>query len=517
MTDRLRCMIYARRSSDRQNEESTAQQINACREFAEKQNYIVVREFADEAITGKTDRRPEFQKLVRAVEAGKCDIVVAYKSNRISRNMLQALTYENRFEAAGVKIVYVKEEFGDNAAGRFALRTMMNLNQFYSENMSEDIKRSLYTYAQECKVLNGVLPFGLNKGADGKYALDPATAPVVKEIFELYVSGVKTSRICDILNGKGYRTRPGNKFKVSYLEKILKNERYSGMYIYGDIRIEGGIPAIVDKETYEKAQEKMKEAHRAPAASWCQTEYLLTGKLFCGLCGSPMIGESGTSHTGKPYNYYVCAAKKKTRLSCDKKRVKKDNIEDLIIEFTAQHALTDDIIEAVAVKAVELQAKNKSFSAVNQYRHRLNEVNNKIDNLVKAIADGAYSKALNAQLADLEQEQEELQAKIATTSYEEPVFTKDQFITWMTGFKSKDQESPEVRKQIIDIFINAVYLYDDKFTIAYNTGRRNDTLSFEALQEIEGSSLSSFGPPNSDSANLLIVIEDLYIMKKSLT
>lgn len=143
MQKELRCMIYARRSSDRQNEESTAQQIAVCREFALKQGYIIVREFADEAISGKTDKRPEFQKLVRAVEAGKCDVVVAYKSNRISRNMLQALTYENRFEAAGVRLVYAKEEFGDNAAGRFALRTMMNLNQFYSENMSEDIKRSL--------------------------------------------------------------------------------------------------------------------------------------------------------------------------------------------------------------------------------------------------------------------------------------------------------------------------------------------------------------------------------------
>lgn len=518
MQKELRCMIYARRSSDRQNEESTAQQIAVCREFALKQGYVIVREFADEAISGKTDKRPEFQKLVRAVEAGKCDVVVAYKSNRISRNMLQALTYENRFEAAGVKLVYAKEEFGDNAAGRFALRTMMNLNQFYSENMSEDIKRSLYTYAQECKVLNGVLPYGLSKGADGRYAIDAETGPVVKEIFELYTSGVKSSRICDIINGKGYRTRPGNKFKISYIEKIIKNERYAGVYIYGDIRIEGGIPAIVDRETFEKAQKVLGEAHRAPAASWGQTDYLLTGKLFCGCCGSPMIGESGTSHSGKTYNYYVCSKKKKAR-SCDKKRVKKEYVEDLVIDFTAENALTEDVIEAVAEKAVELQANSKKFSALNQYRRRLNDVNCKIDNIVKAISDGAYSKALGAQLEELEKEQEELQAKIATTSYEEPVFSKSQFIAWMNTFKAADHESPEVRKQIIDIFINSVYLYDDKFTIAYNTGRCNDTLSFDSLQKIEageGSSLSTYGPPNSDNTNLFVLV-DMFVMKKSLT
>ena len=84
--------------------------------------FTVVRVFADEVKTGKTDKRLEFQKLVRSVEAGKCHVVLAYKSNRIARNMLQALTYENKFEQAGVRIIYAKEEFGDNAAGRFALR-----------------------------------------------------------------------------------------------------------------------------------------------------------------------------------------------------------------------------------------------------------------------------------------------------------------------------------------------------------------------------------------------------------
>lgn len=128
-------MIYARRSSDRQNEESTAQQIAVCREMAERMGFTVVRVFADEVKTGKTDKRLEFQKLVRSVEAGKCHVVLAYKSNRIARNMLQTLNYENKFEQAGVRIIYAKEEFGDNAAGRFALRNMMNLNQFYSENI----------------------------------------------------------------------------------------------------------------------------------------------------------------------------------------------------------------------------------------------------------------------------------------------------------------------------------------------------------------------------------------------
>jgi DNA invertase Pin-like site-specific DNA recombinase len=224
-------IIYARRSSERQNEESCPQQIGVCRELAERMGFTVVRVFADEAISGKTDRRPEFQKMIRFIESGKCDVVIAYKSNRIARNMLQALTYENRFEKAGVRIIYAKEEFGDNAAGRFALRNMMNLNQFYSENMSEDIKRCLYSYAQDCKVLTGGMPFGYRKGKDGRYAIDPDRAKIVKEIFYLYTAGVKTSAISSILNGRGIRTMQGNRFSIGAVERILKNEKYIGMTV----------------------------------------------------------------------------------------------------------------------------------------------------------------------------------------------------------------------------------------------------------------------------------------------
>ena len=126
--------IYARRSSDRQNEESTAQQIAVCKEMAERMGFTIVRTFADEGITGKTDRRPEFQKMVRAIEAGKCQVVIAYKSNRIARNMLQALTYESRFEQAGVRIIYAKEEFGtkelENISGKIECK---NLSFGYDE------------------------------------------------------------------------------------------------------------------------------------------------------------------------------------------------------------------------------------------------------------------------------------------------------------------------------------------------------------------------------------------------
>lgn len=126
-------VIYARYSSDRQNDASIEQQVEICREYADRNNMTIVAVYADRAMSGRSDRRPEFQKMMRAADGEHFNVVIAYKSNRISRNMLHALTYEQRLADAGIELIYAKEEFGNNAAGRFALRTMMNLNQFYSE------------------------------------------------------------------------------------------------------------------------------------------------------------------------------------------------------------------------------------------------------------------------------------------------------------------------------------------------------------------------------------------------
>jgi DNA invertase Pin-like site-specific DNA recombinase len=166
-----RGVIYARYSSHNQKEESIEQQVEECMAFAQANKIEIVHIYSDKAVSGKSDKRTQFQRMMRDAEKKEFRVVVSYKSNRIARNMLQALTYESKLDLLGIKTLYAKEEFGNTAAGRFALRTMMNVNQFYSENMAEDIKRGMTDNAMNCKV-NGVLPLGYVKGEDGKYAID---------------------------------------------------------------------------------------------------------------------------------------------------------------------------------------------------------------------------------------------------------------------------------------------------------------------------------------------------------
>ena len=129
-------VIYARFSSHNQKEESIEQQVAECNLYAASNGYTVIDIYPDAAISGKTENRTQFQRMKNDAKKGKFAVIIAYKSNRIARNMINALNFENEMEKLGVRVCYAKEEFGNNAAGRFALRTMMNVNQFYIENMA---------------------------------------------------------------------------------------------------------------------------------------------------------------------------------------------------------------------------------------------------------------------------------------------------------------------------------------------------------------------------------------------
>ena len=285
-----RGVIYARYSSHNQREESIEQQVEECEAYCKANGIEILRVYADKALSGKTDRRPQYQRMMRDAEKREWDVVVAYKSNRIARNMLNALACEAKLNSLGVSMVYAKEEFGDTAAGRFALRTMLNVNQFYSENMAEDIKRGLRANAEALKV-NGHVPYGYRKNADGHFEVDPVRAEVVREIFRRVAQGERYSDVAADLNYRGYRTSQGNNWNKGSFFRMLQNRVYVGEYHHSGVVVQNAVPALVNEDTFLAVQERV--GTRKPYGRG--REYLLTGKLFCGHCGAPMVGVSGTS------------------------------------------------------------------------------------------------------------------------------------------------------------------------------------------------------------------------------
>ena len=302
-------VIYARYSSHNQKEESIEQQVEECMAFAALNHIKIIQVYSDKALSGKTDKRPQFQKMMRDAEKRQFTVVVAYKSNRIARNMLNALSYEDKLIRFGIETLYAKEEFGNTAAGRFALRTMMNVNQFYSENMAEDIRRGMRDNAENCKV-NGVLPLGYVKGPDGRYAIEPSEAAIVREIYKRVLGGESFIDIANDLNGRGIKTKAGNRWNKGSFHRMLVNERYIGVYEFSGYRVEDGIPAIIGKELFYTVQEKLRTKKNPQGRHRENGDYLLTGKLYCGHCGGFMVGMSGTSKTSAKHYYYDCQTKR---------------------------------------------------------------------------------------------------------------------------------------------------------------------------------------------------------------
>ena len=474
-------VIYARYSSHNQKEESIEQQIAECTEFAEKNGIRIIGIYADKAVSGRSDRRPNFQRMMRDAEKRHFQIVVAYKSNRIARNMLNALQYEAKLDSFGIKTLYAKEEFGNTAAGRFALRTMMNVNQFYSENMGEDIKRGMVDNATECKV-NGMLPLGYVKGEDGKYAIAADEAAVVREIYDSVLKDIPLAEIARSLNQRGIRTKLGRDWNKNSFHILLKNDNYIGVYRHSGVVVEDGIPPILDKEVFEAVQEKLTNKKKTAGRRSANGEYLLTGKLFCGYCGSYMIGVSGTGENGTVHNYYQCQ-KRHAEGRCEKKNVRRDFIEKLIARLTQDYILQDDTIEWIADSTMSFQAMARRESGVAQLERDLADNRKVAKNIMAAIEQGIITETTKARLLEVEGTIHDLERSLSIAKAASQPIERERVVFSLEQMREGNVGSKDHQKKLIDTFVKSVTLWDDRIQIDYyhTPGKHKFSYSLEEL------------------------------------
>lgn len=456
-------VIYARYSSHSQKEESIEQQVDECMAFAVQNGFKVIEVYADKAVSGKTDRRTNFQRMMRDAERRGFAVVIAYKSNRISRNMLQALTYEAKLEQFGIRTLYAKEEFGNSAAGRFALRTMMNVNQFYSENMAEDIRRGLADNAANCKV-NGALALGYKRGEDGKYAIDEPAAAVVREIFDRVIIGHSYVSIANDLNTRGIKTKSGGQWNKNSFHRMLENDVYIGVYRHSGVVVKDGVPPILEKGVFYAVQDILEKKRARGRAE--NTDYLLTGKLYCGHCKSYMVGVSGTSKTGTKHYYYMCNNRRKNE-GCKKEYVRRDYIELKVAELTLEVLLRDDVIEWIADSTIAFKKQARKESDLANMEQQLAEWKKIANNIMTAIEQGIITPTTKERLLEAEGEIEALKTAITLFKAAEEPLEKDEIIWGLTKLRGGCPNDKAVQRRLFDTFVKAVYLWDDHIQIDY--------------------------------------------------
>lgn len=486
----MRAAIYARFSSHNQTEQSIEGQMRDCLSYANTNGIRVVGEYIDRALSAKTDNRPQFQKMIKDSEKGLFDVILVWKLDRFCRNRYDSATYKARLRRNGVKVISVMESISDEPEGILVESLLEGMAEYYSAELAQKIRRGMRESALKCKV-TGSLPLGYKSDADKNIVLDEEKAPLVAKIFELYADGWCAKDIIEHLNARGLKTQKGQPFNKNSLPRILSNPRYKGIYIYQDRVVPDAIPRIVSDELWEKVQKMLNKNKKAGAKKKARVDYLLTTKLFCGHCKSMMIGESGTGKYGDVYHYYKCAAKKNHTLPCDKKNIKKDYIENYVVEKIYYEILgNDELIERIADKAMEIQASERSDGILDALKAELFEAQKSLDNLMSAIESGVVTKTTKKRLEELEATVEDLEFEIQKEKAEKPKLERDVIIFLLDQLRDGDLSDVEYRKRLINTFVHKIFLYDDdRLLIIYNyTNRDTKVCEEELLAFVEGKS-----------------------------
>ena len=488
----MKAVIYARYSSDSQREESIEGQLRECTEYAERNGITVLRSYIDRALSARTADRPEFQNMIKDSEQKLFDVVLIWKLDRFSRDRYDSAHYKRILKKNGVKVVSVKENISDGPEGIILESMLEGYAEYYSAELSEKIQRGQKENALKGRNNGGGIPLGYLLGNEQKLVLDPVTAPLVREIFQRYADGEIVRTIVEDFNRRGLKTKSGKPFSPNSFNRILKNRKYIGEYRYQDVIIPGGVPAILSDDVFYQVQARLEKNKRAPATAKADIDYLLTTKLFCGLCERMMVSESGTSHTGDKHYYYKCAGAKRKK-GCKKKSVKKDFIERAAVILTVNRVLRDEEISRIADSILALQ--NSEDTTIPALKKQLADTERGIENMLNAIQQGVLTSSTKERLEALEKQRDDLKIAILQAELQKPKYTKEQIVSWIGQFKYGDVNSREYRKRIIDTFVNSLYLFDDRLVITYNFKGGTETITLKDVEAVYGSDLKAMSPP----------------------
>ena len=457
--------------------------MRECKEFADKNGITIIGDYIDRAYSAKTDARPQFQKMIKDSAKRLFDIVIVWKLDRFARNRYDSAHYKSILRKNGVRVVSATEAIATDSTGILLESLLEGYAEFFSVELGEKVVRGMTENALKNKYNGGLIPMGYLIDSDQHFQIDPNFAPIITEAFTRYADGATVAEIVVELNERGLRSTRGGPITHNIVTTLLKNRRYIGEFRYRDVVNVDGIPPIISKELFDRVQELMAKNKKAPARRKAADEYLLTTKLFCGYCGAYMVGESGTSKTGKTHRYYKCVTAKKRR-GCKKKSAKKDWIENLIIREAVAIIDNDALLGRIAAMILSLQKQENV--AMPMLRKQLAETQRGIDNMLNAIQQGVITPSTKQRLDDLEAEKSDIEVKILQEEMQKPLLTKDQILFWLHKFRGIDVTKQDQCQRLIDTFVNAVYLYDDKIVLTFNYKEGNKTLS---LQDIESSDL----------------------------
>ena len=284
-------VIYARYSSERQTEQSIEGQVRECTEYAARNDIVIIDTYIDRAMTGTNDNRTDFQRMIKDCSKRAWDIILVYKFDRFSRNKYETAIHKKTLRDNGIKLISVKENIPDSPEGIILESLLEGMAEYYSAELSQKVRRGMRETRIKGNYTGGHVMYGY-KVENNKYVIHEEESSVVRRIFNQFAANVYVKDIISDLHKDGITNR-GKPFARNTVYKMLKNEKYNGVYRYGDEIYTELYPRIVPEDIFEMVRVKTEENKYGKHDS--EVIYLLKNKLRCGCCGKTMVSESGTT------------------------------------------------------------------------------------------------------------------------------------------------------------------------------------------------------------------------------
>lgn len=448
-----KAVLYLRFSSENQREESIEGQRRENTEFCQRKGIEIVGEYIDRAKSATTDARPEFQRMIQESGMGLFDTVVVWKFDRFARNRLDSLTYKEVLRNNGIHLLSATEGMLEGPDSILMESVIDGVSEFYSADLSQKVKRGLTENVMEGKSIGGRPPLGY-KIVDGKYVIDEKEGPVVKEIFRLYVEENQSMlAIARHLKEVGMTRSDGEIVDHHIVENAILNERYTGM-----LRCEGtenphGFPRLIDPETFQKAGERRHLRKHVGGAFRAEVGYALSGRVFCGSCGSLLIGHSGTSRNGVLHSYYKCDNAINHK-GCHLRPIRKETLEWAVclglINMLQNKEMMDSIVDTLFAQ----QAKESP--GLREKKSRLKQVEKAIANFNRAIGMGIITESTQASLLSLEAERKTLKESMIKSEYAEMGHSRAEVAQALRMMSSLKLDADKARQILIETFVEKV-------------------------------------------------------------
>ena len=482
-------VIYARYSSLAQNEQSIEGQLDVCKGYAAQNGYNVIGEYIDRALSGRTDDRPEFQQMISDAAQRMFDYVIVYKLDRFARNRYDSVIYKKRLKDCGVKVLSAMEGITDSPESAILESLLEGMAEYYSIDLAQKVHRGQMESIKKGRYVFGRPPYGY-KLTDGKLSVYEPEAEAIRKLFSNYADGISLVDCVKELNAQGYRRRNGKPFVTRSFQKTLHNKAYLGEITQLDITFKDEDLRLVDDKTFQRVQERTKLNKNKGGRYTNRYNYLLTGKLYCGECRALMNGVSGTSKTGTRYHYYVCANKRRNN-ACTKTNETAETLEQFVVGKTINYILDPSRIDALVTEIVKAYQDSRHGSEIVRKQTRMAAIESELAKLAERLAvvpDSAVQtvtdrmKALGDEKTTLQSELMHLQAELTLTE-------KD-VRKWLDTLGEVDRNDPSFMAKIINLFVSAVYVWDDRIVILYNlfgTSVAGLNIDTEALDDAFGS------------------------------